>query len=287
MILITGAGGKTGLALTRALSRRGAQVRALVRRPDQVDVLTAAGASEIITGDLRAAQTLSRAAAGARAVYHICPNMTPDEVEITRMSVDAARAAGVQHFVYHSVLHPQVEDMPHHWNKMRAEEMLFKSGMCFTILQPAAYMQNILAYWESITQQGIYAVPYAVETRLGMVDLQDVAEAAASVCSAADPSQHAGAIYELAGSEALTQAQVAEILARVLQRPVRAESIPRDTWEQRVRAGGMADFAVNTLLKMFVYYERYGFWGNPRTLTCLLGRPPAAFQEFLERQLRE
>ena len=36
--------------------------------------------------------------------------------------------------------------MPHHWLKMRVEEKLFASGLPFTILQPAAYMQNVLAY---------------------------------------------------------------------------------------------------------------------------------------------
>lgn len=53
-----------------------------------------------------------------------------------------------------------------------------KTGQAYTILQPAAYMQNVLAQWDRVMDQGLYAVPYAVETRLGMVDLEDVAQVA-------------------------------------------------------------------------------------------------------------
>jgi hypothetical protein len=31
--------------------------------------------------------------------------------------------------VYHSVLHPQTEQMPHHWHKLRVEEMLLESRL--------------------------------------------------------------------------------------------------------------------------------------------------------------
>ena len=63
------------------------------------------------------------------SVYHVCPNVSPDEIAIGRVSIAAARSAGVEHFVYHSVLHPQTEAMPHHWLKLRVEEALITSGL--------------------------------------------------------------------------------------------------------------------------------------------------------------
>jgi uncharacterized protein YbjT (DUF2867 family) len=229
---------------------------------------------------MRVQATMDRAARGARAIYHICPNVHPEEVAIGRAAIAAARSAGVQHFVYHSVLHPQVEAMPHHWLKMRVEERLFESGLNCTILQPAAYMQNVLAQWEHVLEQGVYSVPYAVDTRLGMADLEDVAQAAAIVLTEAG---HEGATYELAGAEALTQIEVAAILSQQLGRPVRAEAVPLGTWEKRARESGLGEYQVRTLLKMFRYYERFGFWGNPRVLTWLLGRPPTTFAGFAAR----
>ncbi len=280
MILVTGAAGKTGRAVIRALTAKGEAVRALVHRPEQIRSVEALGAQQVVVGDMRLRATMDQAAQGVRAVYHICPNVSPDEVAIGQVAMVTARSAGVEHFVYHSVLHPQVEAMPHHWQKLRVEEQLFESGLSYTILQPAAYMQNVLAHWDQIMEQGVYPVPYAVETRLGMVDLEDVAEAAAVVLT--EPG-HAGAVYELAGAEVLSQAEVATILGQQLGRPVRAEAVPLETWERRARESGLGDYQVETLVKMFRYYERYGFWGNPRVLSWLLGRSPTTFAAFIER----
>ncbi len=281
MILITGAAGKTGQAIISALSKRGASVRALLRRAEQVETAKALGAQEALVGDMRCPVDVENAVAGVKAVYHICPNMAPDEIAIGKSIISAAKKARVGYFVYHSVLHPQVEAMPHHWRKMRVEEHLFEAGIPFTILQPAAYMQNMLVGWKQIAAQGVYRVPYAVETRLGMVDLRDVAEAAAIVLSEAG---HQGAIYELAGSEALTQIQVAQILSQQLGRPVRAEQLPLSKWQADARQAGLSNYAIETLLKMFRYYEDFGFWGNSRVLTWLLGRQPKTFAKFLTAQ---
>ncbi|RME45144.1 MAG: NAD-dependent epimerase/dehydratase family protein [Chloroflexi bacterium] len=284
MILVTGAAGKTGRAVIRALAGHGLRVRALIHRPEQLPIVEAMGAHEALVGDMRRPATMNRAARDTWAVYHICPNMSPDEAAIGRIAIAAARAAGVQHFVYHSVLHPQTESMPHHWQKLRVEEHLFESGLPYTILQPAAYMQNVLGYWDQIVERNIYAVPYSVDTRLGMVDLEDVAAAAAVVLT---EHGHEGATYELAGSEVLTQIEIARILSRQLGSVIRAESVSLETWERQARASGLGEYQIDTLAKMFRYYERYGFWGNPNILTWLLRRPPTTFAAFVERTVKE
>jgi uncharacterized protein YbjT (DUF2867 family) len=280
MVLVTGAAGKTGQAVIQALRARGAAVRALVHRPEQVSVVEELGAREALAGDMRRGATLERAMRGVRAVYHICPNVSPDEVAIGQAVIAAARSAGVAHLVYHSVLHPQTKAMPHHWQKLRVEEQLFESGLPCTILQPTAYMQNVLAHWERIVEEGVYPVPYAVETRLSLVDLEDVAETAAIALT--EPG-HAGATYELVGTEAISQREVAEILSQGLGRPVVAQTVPIETWEQSARASGLGDYQVETLVKMFRYYEQHGFEGNPRVLGWLLGRAPTSFVGFVER----
>jgi uncharacterized protein YbjT (DUF2867 family) len=162
MILVTGAAGKTGRAVVRALAARGAPVRALARNPTHVGTLAALGATEVSLGGFDDAAALARAAAGVRAIYHICPNVSRDEVAYARAVAGAARAQGVRRFVYHSVLHPQIAAMPHHWAKMQAEEMLFASGLDVTVLQPTAYMQNLIAAWRSIVADGVFRVPYPV-----------------------------------------------------------------------------------------------------------------------------
>jgi uncharacterized protein YbjT (DUF2867 family) len=285
VILVTGAGGKTGSAVLRALrSTAGLAVRALVRRESQAAAAKANGASEITVGDVRTPETMAAAFRGARAVYHICPNMAPDEVAVAETAIEAAAAAGVEHFVYHSVLHPQTEAMAHHWQKMRAEERLLECGLPFTILQPAAYMQNVLAYRQLILQESTYAVPYSEEAGVSMVDLEDVAQAAAIVLTTRG---HEGATYELCGREVLSPRQVAEALTRFLGRPIEARVLSREAWAATAREAALGDFEVETLLAMFAYYERYGLVGNSNVLEWILGRPATSFEAFLERGWRE
>ena len=282
MILVTGSAGKTGQALMRQLVVRGEEVRALVRKPSQGSRLIDLGATDIHVGDMRKHEDVLQAAEGVRAIYHICPNVSPDEFEIGMNAIRAAEGSGVEKFVYHSVLHPQVEKMPHHWQKMRVEELLFESSLNFTILQPAAYMQNILASWEMISEDGIYEIPYSVDAHLSIVDLLDVAEVAGIVLT--EPG-HDWAIYELSGPEPLSQVEVARILSDELDRPVRARQLSIADWHERAATSGIEGYAAQTLIDMFKYYDAYGFWGNSTVLEFILGRPAYDFRAFVQRTI--
>lgn len=282
MILVTGAAGKTGLAVIGRLSGSQHRVRALVYKKEYTRAARRAGASEVVIGDLRDRDVVDEALGGVQAVYHIPPNVDRDEFLIGTTLIEAARAQGVGRFVYHSVLHPHVEAMPHHWQKMRVEEFLFTSGLGFTILQPAAYMQNVLGQWDSIESEGIFRMPYPPDTRISLVDLQDVARAAEIVLTR---KGHRGAIYELAGTRPLSQFDVAALLSTILGKEIRADTISIKSWEQNAREAGLDAYAVETLIKMFRYYGAYGFEGNPSVLTWLLGRPPTGFEEAIKREL--
>jgi uncharacterized protein YbjT (DUF2867 family) len=280
MILVTGAAGKTGKAVIEALAARGARARALIRRPERAAELKALGAAEVSIGGFDDDAALSRAATGVDAIYHICPNVSRDELAFAQAVAAAARAHNVGRFVFHSVLHPQIEAMPHHWQKMRVEEFLFTAGFDLTVLQPTAYMQNILGAWRSIAGDGVFRVPYPVGTRVSLVDLDDVAEAAALVLTT---TGHGGAIYELVGTPPLSQTEVAAALGTALGRDVRAEAETVQAWDARARAAGMGEQERTTLAAMFRYYAEHGLIGNPNTLHRLLGRPPNGLARFLGR----
>jgi NAD(P)H dehydrogenase (quinone) len=280
MILVTGAAGKTGRAAVKALAGAGAQVRALVRRCEQADALTALGAATVCVGGFEDRDALAKAAAGVEAIYHICPNVSRNEVAYARAVADAAKRRRVARFVYHSVLRPQIEAMPHHWAKLRAEEMLLGCGFTLTILQPTAYMQNILGAWPGIVESGVFRVPYPVETRLSLVDLDDVAEAAARVLTTGG---HAGATYELVGTPPLAQTEIAAALAAALGRDVHAEAEAIEAWDARARQSGMGEHERTTLAAMFQYYARHGLIGNSNVLRWLIGRAPNDLPHFLRR----
>jgi uncharacterized protein YbjT (DUF2867 family) len=163
---------------------------------------------------------------------------------------------------------------------MRVEEMLFSSRLDVTVLQPAAYMQNILSEWDFMADFGIYRVPYPIETRLSLVDLEDVAIAAVAVLGSAG---HSSATYELVGTLPLSQVEIAATFGRALNRPVRAEAEAIEIWDRRAKVAGMNDHARATLVKMFRTYARDGLTGNPNVLGWLLARPPTSLEDFAAR----
>jgi uncharacterized protein YbjT (DUF2867 family) len=291
MILITGAGGKTGRAIIKTLSDT-ESISALIHREEHVSVLKSLGAEKVIIGDLRDDDAIRYSMQGIRAVYHICPNMSPDEVVISNLVISEACAADVGHFVYHSVLHPQVEKMNHHWQKMRVEEMLFESGLPFTILQPAPYMQNLLASWKSIVENGILRVPYSVDSKFTFVDLEDLAEAAKIVLTEAN---HQNAIYELVGTVPMSHIDVAEIFSRVLNKEIRAEKEEISGWKRRAstalattaRSAQREIYSIENLVRMFEYYDQWGLVGNPNVLRWILKREPTSLETFIQRTVKE
>lgn len=278
MILVTGAGGKTGRAIVQRLAREGRRVRAVVRREAQVLPLLDLGAAESRLGDMCDPSSLVPAFSGISAVYHIPPNVHPHEERMGEIAIQLSRECGVGHFVYHSVLRPCIQAMPHHLRKARVEERLFASGLDFTILQPGIYMQNTLAGLDDAQKSGLYKVPYPVDTPFSMVDLDEVAEAAAGIIG---KPEHFGATYELSGGEILTPADVAEQMGAALGAAVEAQEVDLLAWGQDAERTGMGDDRIETLMKMFRYYAEHGFWGNANTLAALLGRSPKTYAQFL------
>ena len=284
MILVSGSAGKTGLAVIGALARRGAAVRGLVKTEAQAAPVIGAGAGSIVTGDMEEFSTWQRALKGVRALYLISPNMHPRETVIGRLALYAARRAGVAHVVYHSVLHPQTEAMSHHWQKLRVEEMLFESRIPFTIFQPAPYMQNFLAGWKHIIEDGVLRVPYSVHANFSFVHLEDIAEAAKVVLTQAG---HKNAIYELAGTLPTSHMDVAEVFCRVLGRDVHAEKEEIGDWKARAQQGRISKYALENLINMFTYYDQWGLVGNSNVLRWLLKREPMSLESFIVRIANE
>lgn len=269
LIAVTGAAGKTGRAVTAALSRRGVSVRALVYRPEQA-AAGVPGAAEAVAVDLTDTEAVGDALQGTDAVYLIAPNMFPDEVALANSVMGACEQSGLTRLVYHSVIHPYAPDMPHHLAKAEVEAALQTSDLDWTILQPASYFENALGVWDSVRDNGIWPLPYTAQAPFTSVALDDVAEVAA--CALTDP-RHRFATYELAGPEVLTTAEMAEIAAEVLGRSVTVEN----HWDPIVAAT-----LPPRLQAMFDYYDLHGICGNGTVLAALLHRPPTTWRAWVE-----
>jgi uncharacterized protein YbjT (DUF2867 family) len=281
-ILITGASGKTGRRAITAIAKMGGRGRAFLRRPEVADDLTKAGAAEIAIGDLTDRDSLRRALTGAGQVLHICPPMHPQEDTIAATMIELAREQGVARFVLYSVLHPLLEDVPHHRRKLKAERHLINSGLTYTILQPSRYMQHLLPIWNSVLKSGVHSMPFDTTARFSVVDLADLAEATALVLT--QPG-HEGATYQLAGPQALSQDDMAQTLSRLLGRPIAAVAKQLDEFRREATAAGLPAERIETMFLMNAHYSAHGLVGNPNVLRWLLCREPASFADFVSREL--
>jgi uncharacterized protein YbjT (DUF2867 family) len=259
------------------------RLRALTSNEASGAKLTAAGVGEVVVGDLTNEADVRRALQGVASVMHIPPRFREDEAKIGLRVVRAAVDAKVKHFVFSSVFHPQMRDMAHHFNKLVVEEALIDSGLQFTILQPAMFMQNINLEWPTIEDRGVYLRPYSRLKRMALIDTEDLGEAAARVL--AEPG-YRGATFELAGPDQLTTAEMAAILSEEWGRPVRAEKRSLDDWTSWAQQRGWKPWSIRAYRAMCEHYDAHGYaGGNPLVLSAILGRPANGFRQFVRRFL--
>ena len=273
MIVVTAAGGRTGAAVVRALWSRGERVRALVGSSQPHPELTALS-GDVVGTDLTDPAAVEPLLAGADALYLIWPNFDPAETAGAVALLGAARHAGVERVVYHSVLRPQARSMPHHAAKDRVEEALDSSGLTWRVLQPCAYADNLHGQFADVAATGTFRSPWGLAQAQSLVDLRDVAEAAAVLLT--DDGLDGGT-FEAVGPEPLTAPRIAQLLGEWLGREVRAvDAVPDGPVP--------VEYAARCSRLMFDHYRAHGFTGSPRVLEGLLGRPPRTFAEYLRDQ---
>ena len=289
MIVMIGASGQVGTPTIRHLVRKGARIRALTSNPASAERLRGLGVAETVVGDFRKDEDLRRAMDGAAAVFHVCPRFTEDEPEIGKRVIATARACGAGHFVYISVFHPQLQTLVHHWGKLQVEEAVIESGMPFNIVQPSIFMQNIKtgfqASWQTIRDDGVYAVPFSPHRKIRLIDTEDLGEVIANVLT--EPRWR-GATFELGGPDSLTLAEMAAIIGEELGRPVKVLELNDNERKILAEKQGKTAYAVEGWLKMWRHYDEHGFpGGNPTVLASLLGRSPTGYRDFIKRLIAE
>jgi uncharacterized protein YbjT (DUF2867 family) len=228
-VLVTGATGRQGGAVTARLLADGWRVRALTRDASgaRARALAEAGA-EVVVGDLDDRDSLDRAVEGEWGVFSVHAGAyeggpyghdAEHEARAAAKLGAAAKDGGAAHIVHSSLVGvggPLERHMDMIRLKAAAERAIRGSGVPHTILRPGAFMENTFDSPREL-QNGALVSALSAGTFEPLIAVDDIAAFAAIVF--ADPGAHAGKTYELAGDD-LTQTDKAALIGRATGREV-------------------------------------------------------------------
>jgi len=278
-VLVVGASGGCGKAVTAQLVARGAVVRGFVRDDDRAQVAREAGATEIAIGDLRDIGSIDAALKGVDGVFHLGPAYMPEEAQVGIAVANAALRAGVERLIYSSALHPIASAMLNHDVKRQVEEHLIATDLDFTIMQPARFMQGVAYSWPAIVSDKAFREPFRVDAKMAFVDYEDVAEAVA-ICFT-EPG-YGRATFELSAEGEQSRVEQAAIISEILGEEIKAEPCVLEDWLPPPLLAN--PYLREGLTRMFGYYDTVGFrGGNSLSLRTILGRPATDYAAFAAR----
>ncbi len=280
-ILVTGATGTIGRQVVDQLVRRGADVRALVRNPAKANFPASVAVAQ---GDLLDVDSLRSALSGVSTLF-LLNAVVPDEFTQALTALNLAREAGIERFVYLSVIHSdRYVNVPHFAGKFGVERMIEQMGFQATILRPAYFMNNELMIKDVVTAHGVYPMPIGSKG-LAMIDARDIGEIAAielirrETSAAPLPLER----INLVGPENLTGAKAAAIWSEVLGRRVVYGGDDTAGFEKSLRQfmpAWMA-FDMRVMSERFLTEGMIPDTGDVERLTDMLGRPLRSYRDLV------
>lgn len=276
-ILITGATGTVGHEVISALrSAVGIEVLAGVREL-RIDSMALSGLNvQPVLFDFERPETFAEALTDCHTLFLLRPPQLANVKRTFAPLLDAAVRSGVQHIVFLSVQGVESNRfIPHHG----IEALIRASGIAYTFLRPAYFMQNFsTTLRDDLVQHNRIFLP-AGKALFTLVDVRDVGRVAAAILL--HPEQHRNQAYALTSSERLTFEDMRSRLESGLGRPIQyvSPSLFRFVWVKWREGVSPTFIGVMILLH---YLPRFG---PPPPITDwvlrLTGRPPRLFEQYV------
>lgn len=226
-------------------------MRALTRNPDSAAArqLRAIGA-QVTYADFAHPDSLRGALAGSSALFAMTTPFEADVEQEVREGVallNAAASAGVGHIVFTSATNAdRATGIPHFDSKHRLERHLVSLGVPWTVIAPAAFMDQYRESWTlDALRRGEFCRPMPGERPVALIPAVDIGSFAALALS--EPERFTGRRIDIAADE-LTGRQIAAVLGAACGRPVRYIELPNEYVERYSAA----------LATMFRYFAAVG-----------------------------
>jgi uncharacterized protein YbjT (DUF2867 family) len=279
-VAVVGVTGTIGSRIARALADAGHQVVGLSRNPGR------AAASRVVAVDLRNRVAAERALAGVDAVYLTPPlagsDPLGDEQAVVRSVIDAATRTAVKHVVMHTALHAdrgntgaRILD-----NKTSLEAALRDSGLPYSILRPAWFLQNLLAARPWL-DQGMFSMPWSADRVWAATDVNDVAKAAVALIELG-PANRGFDVHQPGGVSA---AAICRAVQAVTGRAIAYQEFPGGT-RAAVDGYPLSDAHKELYAELYDYFRRETYLGEPlRAADAIPGFAYGTIEDFVRREL--
>ncbi|MGV9328977.1 SDR family oxidoreductase [Streptosporangium sandarakinum] len=278
MFLITGATGTVGSELLALLADRNIPVRAMTRDPAKAAF--PAGV-EVATGDFDRPGSLDAALDGVDKVFVLPPGYGPDGPVQERNLAAAAARAGVSHLVKLSTSGVTFDATdPISTGHRLGEQVITHSGLPWTMLRPGTFMTYLYGYAPTIAAEHTMYVTEG-DPVSAMIHPRDIAAVAAHVLTTPG---HDGRAYTLTGGQALSPRDQADVIGRILGRPIKLiERSPAETQAEFDRLGwsGPRLEALLELKRQSAAWDQKIF----DTVERLTGEPPLTLQDWVRENI--
>jgi NAD(P)H dehydrogenase (quinone) len=242
MFAITGITGQVGGGVARTLLDAGKRVRAVVRDSAKVEMWTQQGC-QVALARMEDPDALQRAFSGAEAVFVLLPPIfdpSPGFTE-TRQTVAALKGslekARPERIVCISTIGAQATEENLLSQLGILEQGLSDLALPITFLRPGWYMENAALDLKPARDTGIIqSFLQPLDRPIPMVATADVGRVAAELLQEQWPGHR---VVELEGPRHVSPNDLAASFARLLNRSVKANVVPRNTWEALFRSQGM------------------------------------------------
>jgi uncharacterized protein YbjT (DUF2867 family) len=279
-VAVVGVTGTIGGRVARALADAGHHVVGVSRNPG------GAATGRVVAGDLRNATVAERALAGVDAVYLTPPlagaDPLGDERAVVRSVISVAARTGVKHVVMHTALHAdrgntgaRILD-----NKTPLEAALRDSGLPYSILRPAWYLQNLLGARPWL-DQGMFSMPWAADRVWAATDVNDVAKAAVALIERG-PANRAFDVHQPGG---VTATAICRAVEAVTGRTISYQEFPGGT-RAAVDGYPLTDVHKELYAELYDYFRRETFLGEPLAIAAEIpGFAYGTIEDFVRREL--
>ena len=242
MFVVTGITGNVGGEVARNLLAADRVVRGVVRETRKGESWAKRGC-DLVEADIHDAAALAAAFKGAAGVFVLVPpNFDPSPefpeaqavAAALRSALDASRPGKV---VYLSTIGAQATRSNLLSQHSIIEQVLGELPIPICFLRPGWFMENSTWDVAPAAKNGVLqSFLQPLDKPVPMVATADIGRVAAELIQTTWSGRIA---VELEGPHRVTPAEIAATFADLLGRPVRAEAVPRDTWESLFLSQGM------------------------------------------------